>query len=538
MARKPISVKTLISKANAKFSVSNAAIVLVAATLVSTLLGLLRERLLLANFGVGVEVDAYKAAFTIPDFTFMLLVSGALSVTFIPVFTERLAKGNRESAWELSSSLLNLLAIITGITSIVIIIFADWLVKYVVAPGLDPSAQALSIDMMRIIALNPLLFAVSSIFTSIQQAVGRFFFFALAPSLYNVGIILGILFIAPEMGIVGVAIGVVIGSVLQLLGSILGMLGLGFSYETRINWRNLGFRRVLSLLPARSLDQGVDYVNILVETNLASRLREGAITAYQTAFTLHMVPITLIGVAISTAAFPQLSQRMAQHRPDLFRKDLTSVLRAIIWLVLPTAVIAYFGRGYLVRLLVADGHPTIAALLGLLVPAIAFRSIFHLLTRSYYAQQDTKTPLYISLVAISISVMLAVYLAQPQRFGILGLAIAQSVSAMIEAVILIAVLTRRVKGLVTEDLIHGVVRMISASGLMALVSYFLIAYILPLQATDVGFFSLVPKFATIVVISLAVYVLVSFVFGIRESHPVVERTRNLLFKPIKTTTMT
>lgn len=534
MARRtPINVKSLLSKANATFSVSNAAIILVVATLGSTLLGLLRERLLLANFGVSLEVDAYKAAFTVPDFMFMLLVSGALSVTFIPVFTERLAKGNKESAWELSSSLLNLLAIITGFTSIIIIIFADWLVKYVVAPGLDPSAQGLAIDMMRIIALNPLLFAVSSIFTSVQQAVGRFFFYALAPSLYNLGIIFGILFIAPRVGIVGVAIGVLIGSVMQLLGSIIGMLGLGFSYKPIINWRNKGLRKVLSLLPARSLDQGVDYINILVETNLASRLYAGAITAYQTAFTLHFVPITLIGVAISTAAFPQLSQRIAQNRTDLFKKDLTAVLRAIIWLVLPTAVIAYFGRGYLVRLLVADGNPTIAALLGLMVPAIAFRSIFHLLTRSYYAQQDTKTPLYISIVAIGINIALAVYLAQPQHYGVLGLAIAQSISAMLEATMLVVVLIKRVSGLVTEDLVHGLVRMVSASGLTAFVSYILIAYVWPLQASDVGFFALVPKFAGIVTASLAVYVAISYLFGIREASPVVERTRNLLFKPLR-----
>lgn len=506
---------------------------MVVATLSSTLLGLLRERLLLANFGISVEVDAYKAAFTVPDFMFMLLVSGALSVTFIPVFTERIAKGNRDSAWELSSSLLNLLAIITGFASIIIILFADWLVRYVVAPGLDPSAQASAVVMMRIIALNPLLFSVSSVFASVQQAVGRFFFYALSPSLYNLGIIFGILFIAPEVGIVGVALGVLIGSVLQLLASILGMAGLGFSYQSKINWRNQGFRRVLELLPARSLDQGVDYINILVETNLASRLREGAITAYQTAFTLHMVPITLIGVAISTAAFPQLSQRVAQHRTDLFRKDLTAILRAIIWLVLPTAVIAYFGRGYLVRLLVADGNPTIAALLGLLVPAIAFRSVFHLLTRSYYAQQDTKTPLYISIVAIALNIVLAVYLARAQNYGVLGLAIAQSISAMVEALILIVVLVKRVSGLVTEDLLHGLVRMVSASGLMAFVSYVLIAYILPLQATDVGFFALVPKFATIVIGSLAAYVAISYMFGIRESIPVVKRTRNLIFKPIK-----
>lgn len=516
-----------------KFSVGTAAFILAGSALASSLLGLLRERLLLANFDIGAQVDAYKAAFTVPDFMFMLLVSGALSVTFIPVFTERMASGNRQSAWQLSSSILNLLAIITGITSFLIIIFAEPIIKYLVAPGLDADSQSLAVDMMRIIALNPLLFAISSVLTSIQQAVGRFFFYALAPSVYNIGIIIGIVYIAPHVGIIGVALGVLIGSIIQLLVSILGMIGLGFNYESAITWRNQGFRRVLQLLPARSLDQGVDYINIMVETNLASRLKEGAITAYQTAFTLHTVPITLIGVAISTAAFPQLSERFAQNRPDLFRKDLTSVLRTIIWLVLPTSVIAYFGRGYLVRLLVANGNPEIAALLGLLVVAIAFRSIFHLLTRSYYAQQDTKTPLYISIVSIGLNIALAVLLARPEAYGIYGLALAQSIAAAFEAIMLIIILVKRVSGLVTDDLLHGLIRMVSATGLTSLVTYIMIAHVLPLRASDAGFFSLVPKFGIIVLTSFAFYAYVSYVFGIREATPVVQRVNRLIFRPIR-----
>jgi putative peptidoglycan lipid II flippase len=425
------------------------------------------------------------------------------------------------------------MAIVTAAASVIIIIAAPWLVRYVVAPGLEAPTQELAVDMMRIIALNPLLFAISSVLTSVQQAVGRFFFYALAPSVYNLGIIFGIVTIAPTFGITGVAIGVLIGSIVQLLVSILGMAGLGFSYKPIINWRHRGFRKVLSLLPARSLDQGVDYINILVETNLASRLKEGAITAYQTAFTLHMVPITLIGVAVSTAAFPALSERMAQNRPDLYRRDLTAVLRTIIWLVLPTAVIAYFGRGYLVRLLVADGNPTISSLVGILVVAIVFRSIFHLLTRSFYAQQDTKTPLYISIAAIALNVTLAVILANPNAYGIFGLALAQSITSAFEAFVLIIVLMRRNRGLITADFMDGLVRMISATGLTALATYIVIAFVLPLRASDVGFFALGPKFALIVFTSLVFYVYISWVFKLREAAPVIERTKQFVFRSIK-----
>lgn len=526
-------VKKFFYRANEQFSVSRAAWLLAGSTLIASVLGLLRERLLLANFGISADVDAYKAAFTLPDFMFILLTSGALSVTFIPVFVERITSGNKASAWQLSNSILNLFALVTGLTSIVIMIFASPIIEYIVAPGLSPDDQQLAADMMRIIALNPLLFSISSVLTSIQQSVGRFFFYALAPALYNIGIILGIIFIAPHYGIMGVAIGVLIGSIIQMLVSIVGMIGLGFNYEPTIYWRNQGFAQVFRLMPPRALDQGADYINILVETNLASRLKEGAITAYQTAFTLHMVPITLIGVAISTAAFPQLSRRLAQHRPDLFKRDLTSILRVIIWLVLPTSVIAYFGRGYLVRLVVADGNPEIATLLGLLVIAIAFRSVFHLLTRSYYAQQDTKTPLYISLIAIALNIALAVLLAQPDAYGIYGLALAQSISTAFEALVLIFVLARRFDGLVTDDLVSGIIRMLVATAATAFVTYLLIAYVLPLQASDVGFFALVPKFILTVTASFAFYISLSYLLGLREASPIIERIKNTIFRPMR-----
>lgn len=506
-----------------------AAALLASSSLVASLLGLLRERLLYANFEIGSAIDAYKVAFTIPDFMFFVLVSGALSVTFIPVFNERLAKGNKKSAWELSSSLMNFLAIVTLIASILIIIFAELLVKHIVAPGLDEQTTFLAVSMMRVIAINPFLFAISSVLTSMQQAVGRFFFYALAPSLYSIGIIIGIQYIAPHLGIMGVAYGVVIGSFIQLLAAAIGMWKMGFEYKSKIFWKNYGFRKVLGLLPARSFDQGIDYFNNLVEINLASRLAAGSIAAYQAALTLHMVPITLIGVAISTAFFPKMTERLAQGRPDLFKKELRSVLRVIIWLALPTAVIAFFCRGYLVRLLIANGNAIIATLLGLLVVAILFRAIFHLASRAFYAQQDTKTPLYISVAAIALNIALAVYLAQANRMGIYGLAVAQSLVALFEVVVLFVILQRRIPKLINLNFINAVLRMVSASGLMGIVTYILVSYLLPLRATDEGFVVLMPKFGLIVLFSMITYFTFSALFRLTEVRPVIEKLLKLFY---------
>ena len=396
--------RTTIAKANLKLPLQLAATLLAGSSLLSSVLGLIRAReltsLYYSTYPQG--IDAYTVAFTIPDFMFFILVSGALSVTFIPVFNQRLADHNKKSAWELSTSLLNFMAILTLVASVLIMIFAQPLVQYVVGPGLDESSRALAVSMMRVIAVNPFLFAIAAVVASMQQAVGRFTFFAMAPAVYNIGIIIGAVFFTNGIdifgwhvfdgGIMGVALGVVLGSVMQLLISCVGLFGMGFDYNFKIYWKNKGFLKVLSLLPARSLDQGIDYVNGIVETNLASRMMAGTIWAYQQASVLSNVPINLIGVAISTAAFPKMAERLGQGRPDLFKSELQAVLRVIIWLAMPVTVIAYFGRGYLVNFIKNGGVFVMSNILGVLAIAILFRSIYHISARSFYAQQDTKTP--------------------------------------------------------------------------------------------------------------------------------------------------
>ncbi len=499
------------------------------------ILSLFRERLLITQFGVfSEELDAYRVAFKFPDFMFIILVSGALSVTFIPVLNERLANGNKKSAWDMSSSLLNFLAIIIFAASIFIIIFAGQIVDLVVSDEMSATSKELSTIMMRIIAFNPFLFAISSVLTSVQQAMGRFFFFAMAPAIYNLGIIFGIVFLAPQLGIIGVAYGVLLGSFAQLAIAAIGMIGIGFEYHNRINWRSRGFKQVLSLLPWRSVDQGIDYFNSIVEIHLASRIGRGFINVWEVAFTLHWVPINLIGVAISTAAFPQMSERLNQGRPDLFKKEFTSILRVLIWISLPVIIVAYFGRGYIVRLLVADGNAIIADLLGLLVMAIFFRGIFHLVSRSFYAQQDTKTPFFVSVFAILLNIALAVYLVLPwgANLGIYGLAVAQSIVAVFEVLTLIYILSRRFPGLFEPEFFRGLLRMVIAAIFTSATMYFLIR-VLPLRITDVGFFSLVPKFVLSVALTLVVYLCFSYALQLKESIPVVRKITDFVFKPVR-----
>lgn len=540
-------VRQAVTKVNQRLTVKLAASLLAGSMLLSSLLGFWRDRLLNAAYmpnkeaglaGYVVGLDAYTAAFMVPDFMFAILVSGALSVTFIPVFNERWTKGNKQSAWQISSSMINFMALTTLVASVLIIIFADPLMRYFIAPGMSESGHALAVSMMRVIAVNPFIFAIAAVIASIQQAVGRFTFYALAPMIYNIGIIIGTVWFTNginifgwqifEGGIMGVALGVVLGSVMQLIVSAVGLVGLGFDYEFKLHWRNRGFRKVLSLLPARSVDQGMDYAVSLVEVNLASRLGDGVIRAYQQALTLHMMPINLIGVAVSNAAFPQLTEHLGNNRQDLFQKDLRQLLRVIIWMAMPVSVITFFTRGYVVHFIRNTGDPMMAGILGCLVVAILFRTIYHMAARAFYAQQDTKTPLNISFAAIGLNVVLAIVLSMVLKMGAYGLAWAQSTVAVIEVVILFVVLEKRIPHLFDASFVAAVLRMIVASTVAGIVCY-LMLQVLPFRESDSSFFSAFPKFMIIAGVSFLAYGVMSRMLKLPEVEPIIKQVNKFLF---------
>lgn len=543
-ATKKRHFRSVVSLANRKLPIRFAAILLAGSTLVSALLGIFRDRLLnsyyLDTYPTG--IDAYTAAFTIPDFLFLLLTSGALAVSFIPVFNQRLSGGNKKSAWELSSSLLNLMALMTLVASVLIMIFAEPLVRYVVGPGLDESGTILAINMMRVIAVNPFLFSISTILSSIQQALGRFVFYALAPALYNIGILVGITWFTGginlfgwqifEGGIMGVALGVVFGAVLQVLASLIGLFGLGFDYEFKINWKNQGFRSVLRLLPARSLDQGMDYANTLVTTNLSSRMGAGALRSYQQAYNLSQMPVSLIGVAISTAFFPKLTEELGKGKEAKYRQTFRTALGTIIWITLPVAIIAFFARGYVVSFIKNGGDPLISSVLGTLIFAMVANSIFHIVTRGFYAHQDTKTPFYVSIVAVGSTILIAI-LFSIIGFGVEGLGWAQSIGTTLEIIILIRILQKRSnRQLLNHEFWKNTRRIVFATIITGCVAYSLTKFF-PFMASDDSIFMVFPKFCVITAGSILAYILAGYFLDIEQVNPIIEKVKKLLLKSSK-----
>lgn len=516
-----------------KISLPGAASLLAATMLVSQMLGFLRTKLVFANFPDSgpQSTDVYFAMFKIPDFFFYILAAGALGVAFIPILTEHMQKSDRRGVWTLSTSLLNFMALLMFAVGIVIIIFAEPL-THIVAPNLSPEQLSNAVFILRLIAFNPLFFTVSGVLTSTQQVFGRFFFFAITPLVYNLTLIASIFLFKDSLGLVGLGIGALMGGILQLGIAFLGVTGLNFHWKPVISFKNVDFRRVLRQLPARSLDQGVDSLNSIVETNRARLFGDGVVSSYEGAFMLHTAPILLIGSSISNAAFPRLSERLAQGRPDLFRKEFVSILRVIMWLSVPTVVVAYFCRGYLARIIFTQGSPEIALLLGFLSIAIFFRSMYALISRYFYAHKDTTTPLIISLFAIALNIILVFTLANPKTYGAAGLALAQSIVSGSELLIIGLVMVSRDKKILDKEFWRYSGRLISVAGFTTITAFIMIT-LFPLNIADTGFFLLGSKLSAIAGVTILVHVGVSLIFEFDEAKATINKIKKIVLKPIK-----
>lgn len=535
----------LLKRANTKISVGGAATLLVVTAMVGQVLGFLRVKFVNSNFdALGPHsTDAFFAAFKIPDFFFYTVAAGALGVAFIPVLADRLEEGDKKGAWELSASLLNLLAVVMAFVGVILFVFAEPLIKYIVAPGMEPQQLHNAVIMMRLVSFNPLLFTIAGILTATQQTVGRFFYYAIAPLFYNMVIIASAIIFSNAgdnnggpggIGLVGLGVGALVGAILQLVVVFIGMGGMKFRWRPRINWSSPSFRKVLSQLPPRSVDQGIDSINSIVETNFARRLGTGYLSYYENAYTLHTAPILLIGSTISTAAFPRMSERLAQGRKDLFRKEFLQILRIMIWITVPVVVVSFFARGYLARIIFSRDAPEIAAIFGFLCMAIFFRVVYAIVSRYFYAQKDTWTPLIVSIVAIALNIVLAWQLSRPYNYGVAGLAMAQSIVAAVEVFILFGIMLVKDRKLFDREFWSGIWQIMSITGFSIVAAYIMVT-IFPLQSDDTGFVALGFKLTLITLVTGGVHLGLSYLFGLSEATPVIRKMKQftrMVLRPI------
>ena len=410
-------------------------------------MGLGREVLIARAFGTSGVMDAYYAAFNFPDLLFALIPGGALASVFIPVLSTYLSRETSDEGWKFASIVVNDVFISVAVLSLLGAVFAQPLVVFVIAPGFDPARQALTADLMRIVFISTVIFSISGVVISILHAHQHFLLPALAPALYNLGIIAGAFWLAPIFGVYGLAYGVLAGSVLHLAIQIPGLVKFRARYFPAVGVSHSGLRELLRLFGPRVITLGVVRVNFLILTNLASRLGEGSIAALNYAYLLMQFPQSLIGTAIALAVFPTLARLAAQGESAQLRALFYRSLLVILVLATGAAVaVAFFARP-IVQIVLQRGAfdaasaDAVAFALQFYALAIVGESALEICARIFYAQHDAKTPMFAALSAMLVNLVLSLTLVQP--LGIGGLVLARAAGLTWEAGILFLIAQNR-----------------------------------------------------------------------------------------------
>lgn len=447
-----------------------AALLLGAASLGSRVVGLLRERMLATTFGATNTFDAFIAAFRLPDLVFNLIVIGALSASFIPLFTEKLFQKNNgeQEAFRFANAVLNSILLVVVIFCLVYALCAPVIVP-LITPGFSADQMHVTITLTRIMALQPLFLAVSFVFSGILNSYKRFFVYALAPIVYNLGIILGIMVahIVPRVGVAAVAVGVVVGAVLHMLVQLPSVWRLGFRWKPYLLREKEDMRVLWRMILPRVVGLGAQQINLFIVTILGSGLLAGSISAFHLANNVQYLPVGIFGIAFAQAAFPTLAEHRARKNTQAFLDTLSRSFRYILFFVIPLSVLFFLFRAQMIRVLFGDGafdwQDTIMTFetFGWLILSLFAQATIPLLTRAFYVEQDTKTPVIISLISVAVNIVLAILLAP--RYGVQGLAAAFSVSAIINLVLLLGRLHWHYEGFNDREILKSLVRISCAA---------------------------------------------------------------------------
>lgn len=452
------------------------------AIVLGQLMGLARGVIVANVFGASLELDSFYAANRVSETLFLLVAGGALGSAFIPTFTGLLARDEKVSAWRLASALANAVTLTLSLLAALIALFAPQVVRYALAPGFsaDPALFDLTVSLLRIQLISAVLFGVGGLIVGILNAHQVFLIPALTPAMYQLGIIFGAIFLTPSMGIYGLAWGVVIGATLYLLvqfPSLLKHLVPHWSLITdhfSLGLHDSNVRAVLLLMLPRLFGVAVVQLNFWVNTNLASRMEEGSVASLYIAFSLMLMAQAAIAQSVAIAAMPTFSAQHALGKRDEMRSSLAASLRGILLLAVPASIGLMLLREPLVAFLYQrgefDAHDVQLVAWALLwyAAGLVGHSIMEVLTRAFYAQQDTKTPVVIGTIAMGLNVLFSIlfsrWFAGIGWFPLGGLALANSLATALEATALFIFMRKRLNGIEGKRIADAAWR-VAAAGL-------------------------------------------------------------------------
>ncbi len=461
---------------SASRGIARAGLIVTVAFFFARILGSVRLIVIGAEFGASADLDAFLAAFRIPDFIFQLVAAGALSSALIPVISGLLATDEEARAWRVASTVVSLMLVILLILAVIVAILAPVLVP-VIAGDFTPAQMAQTVELTRVMLLSPILLACGALATSLLNAKGRFTAAAIAPIVYNLGIIFAAVFLAPVMGVLGLAVGVVIGAAGHFLVQLPPLRRIGFRYTPRIDLGDADAREALLLMVPRAIGLAASQLTFLVAVSVSTGLGVGAVTAFTFAFSIFQLPIGVIGIPLGVVTLPSMSRELALGEVERYLALVRRAIRLILFVMIPLTGLAIITRGGVVRLLFDYGKMDEEALqqtsqtLGLLLLGMTSESVIAILARSFYAGRDTATPVIAAILAVAINVTLSITLAGP--LGLPGIGLAIAIGSLAEASLLLVILWYRRPTLRPSDLVRSGARAI-ATGLIATGAAFLV----------------------------------------------------------------
>ena len=519
-------------------SLARAGLVVSGAYLVARVLGYIRVVVIGTTFGAGPELDAFFAAFRIPDLIFQLVAAGAVASALVPIVAGMVAKGEQVHAWRVVSTIANLMVVGLLAFAAVAFVAAPALVP-IIAPGFHGDQLARTIDLTRLMLLAPMFLALGATATAALNGTQRFAASAVAPVVYDLAIIGAAVILAPSLGVTGLALGVVAGSLGHLLVQLPPLMRSGFRYLPRIDLSDAQARLALALMGPRVIGLGVTQITFVVMTALATNLGTGAVSAYTIAFSLLQIPLGVIGIPLGIVIFPSLAKELALGRTDHYLQILTRSLRILAFVMLPITALGMVLRVQVVELLLGYGKFTQAAVqltadtLLLFLLGLTAHSVIAVLTRAFYARQDTRTPMVAAVLAVAINTTLAI--AHVGSLGLPAIGLSIAAAAWTEAILLLVVLRRREgPALHLGALASALLRILSGAIAAAAVAYVVLQALGGLAPAGTNLEGLGAKAALLVqavVVTLAggaTYALMTWALGVRELRTITSILADLI----------
>jgi putative peptidoglycan lipid II flippase len=442
-------------------------------------MGIVRDHVLTNAFGSGQVLQAYYTAFKFPDLIYNLLIIGALTTAFIPVWSALWHKqDDKKEAWQAVSNSLNTVGLFLLVASILGILGSNFLAG-LIGYGYDSATQNLTASFMRIMFLSPVLMGLSMVMGGVLQTLRQFVLYSVAPLLYNLGIILGAIALVPLFGPQGLSMGVVLGAALHFLLQWYGVRQAGFRWEPIVRPTAVYLKTIGRLMIPRTLGVAMTQFNTIIITSLASSLVAGSVVFFNLGNNLAGVPVGLIGAPFALAVFPLLIKNAHDKNTQEFGALLSATMRQILFLILPLTVIFVLLRAQIVRSVLGSGAFDWTATIGT-ADALAYLSLslpaqalIPLLARGFYALENTFTPLLLSIVSETVTVICAL-LALHGWFGVplmsvSGLAVATSIGAYLNMLLLYGALYKTTKSFKPKEIILPLIKLLVATAAMAAV---------------------------------------------------------------------